>query len=99
VEIEQTVNGRTHRIPAVLQDLSRDGYQVKTLIPLDAQEPLTLELCIEGSQIDLRVPGTVRWQRPGPEGTWLAGCQADCALEWETLGELFLAGVLSPDAP
>ena len=99
VEVEQTVDGLTGLVQAELQNLSRNGYQVKIPVPLNTQRPLNLRLRIEDSQIDLRLPGIVRWQRPARDGTWLAGCQADCPIDWETLGELFLSGVLSTDAP
>ena len=99
MEIEQTVDGLKGLVQAELQDLSRIGYLVKIPAPLNTQRPLNLRLSIEASQIELTLPGTVRWQRPIENGTWLAGCQSDRPIEWETLGELFLSGVLSTDAP
>jgi hypothetical protein len=91
------VAGLTALVQAELQNLSRNGYQVKTPIPLNAQETVKLHLRIEDSKIDLTLPGTIQWQRPAEDGTWLAGCHADCPMEWEILGELFLSGVLSTD--
>jgi hypothetical protein len=95
VEVEQTVDGLKSLVQAELLDLSRSGYQVKVPAPLNTQSPLNLRICIEASQIGLTLSGTVRWQRPTEDGTWLAGCESDRPLEWETLGELFLSGVLS----
>jgi hypothetical protein len=82
-----------------LLDLSRNGFQVKVPVPLNTQSPLNLRFRMEGSQMDLMLPGTIRWQRPASDGTWLAGCQTDRPIDWETLGELFLRGVLSTDRP
>jgi hypothetical protein len=97
VEVEQTVDGLTGLVQAELQNLSRNGYQVRTPVPLNTHEPVHLHLRIEEAKIDLTLPGTVQWQRPAGDGTWLAGCHADCPIEWEILGELFLSGVLSTD--
>jgi hypothetical protein len=99
VEVEQTVDGLTGLVQAELQNLSRHGYHVKTPVSLNAQQRVNLHLRIEDSTIDLTLPGTVQWQRPAGDGTWLAGCQADYAIDWEMLGELFLSGVLSTDRP
>jgi hypothetical protein len=97
VEVEQIVGGQPCLIQAELRNLSRNGYQLKSNSPVNSQEPLTLKLRIEGSEIEVRLPGSVRWQRATPDGTWLVGCQTNCAMELETLGELFLSGALSPN--
>ncbi len=97
VEIEQVVGGLTGLVQAELQDLSRNGFQVKVPVPLNTQSPLNLRFSIQGSQMDVILPGTIRWQRLASDGTWLAGCQTDRPIDWETLGELFLSGVLSTD--
>ena len=96
VQVEQILDGRPRLIDAELQNLSRSGYQVKTAVAIDPQEPITLRVCVDGSPTPLTLPGRVRWQLPVPDGAWLTGCQTDQLLSWETLGELFLSGVLAP---
>lgn len=98
VEVQPTADGSTGPVQGELRDLSRNGFQVKLPVPAAIHTPLELRLRIEGSGNDLTLPGTVRWQRPTGDDAWLVGCEADCPVDWETMGNLFLGGVLSTDA-
>jgi hypothetical protein len=81
-----------------LQNLSRNGFQLRLPVPLVIQEHFCLRLYVEDSGLTLTLPGTVQWQR-AVDDEWLAGCLSDQPLAWESLGELFLSEVISPDAP
>ena len=98
VEIERLPDRRPALIPAKLLDLSRDGFQLRSPLPLEIGERLCLRLRVEDPGLELALPGTVRWLRSA-DGAWLAGCAADEPLAWESQGELFLGEVLSPDGP
>ena len=98
VEVERYPDRQPSVVQVELQDLSRNGFQVRLPVPLVADECICLLLRIEGSGLTLTLPGTVRWQR-AEDDAWLVGCLFDQPLEWESLGELFLSEVLSPDGP
>ncbi len=78
-------------------DFSRSGFRLSVTEPLAARESVTLRLVDERSGMDLTLPGIVRWQRREADGTWSVGCHCDRELDWETLGELFLGGILLRD--
>jgi len=81
-------------IAADLLDLSRNGFRLRTALPLEIGESLYLDIFEERSSLTLALPATVRWRLEEPDGRWLLGCQAKRELDWETLGELFLNEVL-----
>ena len=54
------------------------------LIPLDTSPDNTLD-------------ATVQWMRMSNGNTYVVGCQFDNEIEFETLGELFLDGLLDTD--
>jgi hypothetical protein len=97
-EIDRMPDRQPAAVPVELQDLSRDGFQLRSSQPLEIGERVCLRLSIEDSGLAITLPGTVRWLRPA-DGAWLAGCAADDPLAWESLGELFLGEVLSPNGP
>ena len=86
-------------IDANLVNLSAMGIRFQAAMPLEVGEPVTIRLSGEASQPLVTCSGTVRWVRPDDHGGWLAGCLFDQRVEWEVLGELFLAGVLTTDRP
>ncbi len=94
VEAERAAGREPNPVSANLFDLSRDGFQLQTGTPLELGETVAITVPLERPGLGLRLTGTVRWQKPNGEATWRSGCQAAAPLDWETLGELFLAGVL-----
>jgi hypothetical protein len=84
-------------IEARLHNLSRTGFQLQVPVALMIGEAVRLQLHIEGRGLVLSLPSTVQWQRPAGDDTWLAGCQCEQPVDWESLGELFLNGILSQD--
>jgi hypothetical protein len=95
-EIERSPGRTPGVVSADLQDLSRNGFQVRTPIPLQSGEAIRVRIEIEQPALSLTVPGTVRWQR-ADEGAWVAGCLSDRPIDWESLGELFLNDILDTD--
>ena len=94
-----TVTRTGPRPPACFQadllDLSREGFRLRSGVPLAVGETFSLELRDEKFGLALRLSGTVRWQQQEPEEIWLLGCQSPQELDWETLGELFLNEILA----
>ena len=83
------------RVEAELVNISRDGFQIQTSVPLAAKEVIVLELRHPQSGLEFSLPGTICWQAPQDDSTWLHGCQSARPLDWETLGELFLNKILA----
>ena len=99
VEVQRSPDKVPARIVAELLDLSRDGFQLRVRVPLVEQEAITVRLRDDTSELDLKLQGTVRWQYPRQTGQWLVGCAATRMVDWETLGEMFLSGILAVDDP
>lgn len=99
VQIQQRVDGVVGVLPATLLDISRNGFCVQTNRPLAEDESVVLRLHDDNSGMDLTLAGTVRWLREQDGKGWSIGCSADQELAWETLGELFLNGILRMEEP
>jgi hypothetical protein len=83
-------------IAADLVDLSRQGARLRTEPVLAENEPIVILLRNASIGLDLAFPGAVRWCGQQEEGSRrLYGCQFKEEVPLETLGELFLAGILS----
>lgn len=79
-----------------LLDFSRGGCCIAWRVPLEKLETVVVRLCDEVSGLAFELPATVRWVRSEDEG-YIAGCQFDQEVDYEVLGELFLAGFLSTE--
>ena len=97
-EVERSFSCQPNLVQVELQDLSRNGFQLRLPVPLANRERICLRLHVEDSGFTLKLPATVQWGRAVNEA-WLAGCHSDQPLEWESLGELFLSEVLLQDQP
>lgn len=87
--------GRSPRaVTAAVVDFSRQGTRLTVAHPLDPAEPVVMRFHDRGIGLDLDLPGAVRWQVPQADH-WLVGCQFHEEVSMETLGELFLRGLLS----
>ena len=84
---------------AELVDLSRLGAQFICSTSLETDEAIVLQIILPSSSLDVRLPAKVRWERPESDGLLAIGCVLDDEMDWETLGEMFLNGVLSADLP
>lgn len=97
LQVQRSAGMQPRAIEAELINLSRGGYQLRTHIPLEKGESITVELHDEQSGLGLTLPATVRWVREKRDATWLHGCRLSTQVDWETLGELFLNGILLTD--
>lgn len=98
VQLQRRVDELVDVLQAMLIDISRNGFCVEVAKPLAEEETVVLRLHDDNSGMDLTLAGTVRWSRESEEGGgWATGCSADQELAWETLGELFLNGILRTD--
>jgi len=92
--------GKTPRsIDAKLLNLSSAGAGFRVTVLLEVGEAITFHLRREPSQLLLTRSGTVRWASRDEQGDWTVGCLFDRRVDWETLGELFLKGILSTNRP
>ena len=98
VAIQRAVGETPERIEARLLNLSRDGFQVRTSVPLAAKEAIVLKFEEPESGLEFDLPGTVCWEQVQGDGSWVQGCQSARQLDWEVLGELFLNELLATDS-
>lgn len=77
-----------------LVDLSRQGARLLARDPVAEGESIVFRLEVDHTDIDLHLPGAVRWLTKQDDGRWLIGCEFTEELSLETLGELFLCGIL-----
>ena len=78
-----------------VMDFSRGGCRLRWSSQLNKNEPIVLRISDTSSGLALELPGTVRWSRDLEDGRTEAGCQFDQEVDYEYLGELFIAGFLS----
>ncbi len=82
--------------PQIL-DFSRGGCCVRWQVRLEKHEQIVVRLCDELNGLCLELPATVRWVRIDEDGDYTMGCQFEREVDYELLGELFLAGFLSTE--
>jgi len=99
VEIERTRGTSVTLVAAELLDISRGGIRLRAALPLRVGEAVTVQLHAEQSEIDLAMPCTVRWRRLEDNGLWSVGCALARQVDWESLGKLFLNGILAMEVP
>ena len=78
---------------AQLLDCSREEIRLLLAERLARGEQIRVRLRDQSSGLQLDVAGTVTAVHESPSG-WSATCRFDHELDWETLGELFLCGIL-----
>ncbi|MGH7136689.1 MAG: PilZ domain-containing protein [Pirellulales bacterium] len=90
---------RPQVVTADLLDLSRQGTRLRTKAVLGEGEVVTI--CVRTGELalDLDLTGVVRWRKQEAGGRWSYGCEFKDELSLETLGELFLCGILSAEPP
>ena len=97
LQVERSDDEVARMVDAELVNLSRNGYQLRTSVPLAVHESIILRFHDESSEPTLSLQGVVRWRRAENDSSWLHGCLSTRPIEWETLGELFLQDVLATD--
>ncbi len=95
IAIERSLGAPTAGDEAQLVDLSRRGARLLVNVPPAENEPIVFRLTEKHTGIDLSLPGAVRWLMRQDDGRWLIGCEFQTEVPLETLGELFLCGILS----
>ena len=78
-------------------DFSRGGCRLRWRHALQKNEPIVLRVTDSSNGLSLEIAGTIRWSRSAGERTYEAGCQFDRELDYEHLGQLFIAGFLSTE--
>jgi hypothetical protein len=99
VAVVRAGGGEAVPLTAELVDLSRHGARLRAEMALAEDEPITIFLSKESTGLDLAFPGAVRWRSREEASRWVYGCQFNEEVPLETLGELFLAGILSVQPP
>jgi len=95
VHIERLPGFDPVEVPCQLCDVSRTGAQTRSAVPLQAGESCDLHISVKDAQLKVVLPATIRWSRQEPEtGEFLTGFLFPVETSYETLGELFLNGVL-----
>ena len=78
-------------------DFSRGGFRFRSEEPVQESETIVLRLADEANGLSLELPGTVRWTRDLTDNRHEAGVQFESEIDYEELGDLFIAGFLSTD--
>jgi hypothetical protein len=78
--------GRDHGIDLV--DASEDGLGVRLRVPFANGDEVTIELSRPGVNQPVALTGTVRWCRPSPDGTYIAGVRLRRRLSYVELTNL-----------
>ncbi|HVA51550.1 MAG TPA: PilZ domain-containing protein [Pirellulales bacterium] len=99
VEIQWQSSGKSSRQAAELIDFSRQGARFRSGAALAIDETIGFFLRHPPSDIDVALSGMVRWRAKEDADRWLYGCQFREEVPLETLGELFLSGILAAQPP
>ena len=97
VEVQRTASKESGLLQAELLNFSRNGFLLRTAVALQMHESIVGRLRNDEPAIDLTLSAEVRWREREAGGSWLSGCQFPQQVSWETLGELFLSGILNDD--
>ena len=93
VSLERAAEGEPRTISAELIDCSRREIELLVRDDLEAEESVVIRVHDEQSGLRLDVTGVIGWRRNAPDG-WTVGARFSQELDWESLGELFLCGIL-----
>jgi hypothetical protein len=89
---------RAHgHLAAELTNFSRHGVGLVTSLPAEQGEHIVVRIRHAPSGLDLSYAGTVKWRHADDSGHWHVGCEFAKPISFETLGELFLHGILKAD--
>jgi hypothetical protein len=99
VTAERVDTSGSTTIEAELLNLSRNGVRLRLAVAVAVREPITVRIWDEASGLLLKRTATVQWRHAQEDGHWSVGCSFDKTIDWQTLGELFLSGLLSTSPP
>lgn len=96
---EVTVQWIASEAPLIadLGDVSRHGLRLVLDAEIPGESRLRVRLKQPTNAFELVLTMTVRWACLQDDGRWTAGCEFDQQLSWETMGEMFLNGILSAE--
>ena len=94
VRVDLQSDGPDASTTARLLDCSRTDAQLIVAHRVSLGERILVRLRDDESGLQLDVAGTVAWQEQENEFSWRIGCRFTQELDWESLGELFLCGIL-----
>ena len=94
VEVWLAERNQLHAVQLV--NLSRRGIGVRAPVELAPDQVVTLKFT-DSDGLDVSLGAVVRWCSVHEPAVWDVGCEFDSEVEWETLGELFLRGVLETE--
>ena len=97
VDVERAQPLADSEVHPDIMDFSRGGCRLRWSTQLQKNEPIVLRIIDRASSLSLELPGTIRWSRAVEDGQFEAGCQFDQEVDYEYLGELFIAGFLSTE--
>jgi hypothetical protein len=97
VSLQRVENASGAACDAALKNFSRGGCQVVCPEYLREGEAVVVRLGDPARGLELSLPAMVRWCRDEGDDGFSAGCQFDATVNYEQLGELFLAGFLATD--
>jgi len=78
-------------------DFSRGGCRLRGDFSVEKHDALVVRITDTSNGLSLELPASVRWSRSAEGGAREAGCQFEEVIDYELLGELFLAGFLSTE--
>ena len=96
--IEELEQENPQQRDVVLLDFSRKGAKLELTSPITPGGQVLLHVQDDAANLNVRLKGTVRWQRRQAEGCWLLGCQFEQLVEYEVIGELFISGILATES-
>ncbi len=96
IEVRRSA-GTPRSVDAQLLDFSRDGFRLQLPSPLVVNESVEVQMRDLNSTFDVTMEATVKWQRTENGDAWLVGLRFEEQADWETMGELFLNGILTMD--
>jgi hypothetical protein len=99
VELRRSPGTMPAVVAGELLDFSRQGARLRAEAALCEDETFVISFRPADSGLDLTLPGAVRWRQQDASGRWLYGCEFMEEVPLETLGELFLRGILSVRSP
>ncbi len=95
VEIHRGEGESPNVLKGQLVDFSRMGAQCTLPMVLAIGQKAEMRLVRASGEVVLARDGEIRWNHRDEKGQWSIGFQFTTPLDWESLGELFLVGVLT----
>jgi hypothetical protein len=92
--VDRDAAGQPSLLSAQLLDCTREELRLRVAVPLELRERIRVRLRDESSALQLDVAGAITTRRDEASQGWSVTCRFDHELDWETLGELFLCGIL-----